>query len=131
MLVALIWALVNAFKKRKSGSFLDSDLRLYTIANRLIQVQFLLGIGLYFVSDWVVFSELTMENPTLRFFTVEHISMMVIAVGLMAVGHAKARKLKEANARHSKVALFYGIAFVIIMAAIPWPFREALGAGWF
>lgn len=87
--------------------------------------QALLGLLLYFMSPKVQFSNQTMSNDIYRFFTMEHTLMMLIAVILVTLGnrHAKAGSTK-------KVFWHYFLALIIILAAIPWPFRE-LGAGWF
>jgi len=71
-----------------------------------------------------------MENALLRFYTVEHMSMMIVAIILITIGFSTAKRLEDAVAKHKRVAIMYGIGLVIIIASIPWPFRE-LGAGWF
>lgn len=88
-------------------------------------IQVLIGLVLYFMSPKVQFSDQTMSDAILRFFTMEHTLMMLIAVVLVTLGnrHAKAGRVK-------KVFWHYFIALIIILAGIPWPFRE-LGAGWF
>ena len=78
------------------------------------------------MSPKVQFSENTMSNGLLRFFTMEHTLMMLIAIILVTIGN---RMAKTGNAK--RVFWYYFIALVIILAAIPWPFRTELGAGWF
>lgn len=73
-----------------------------------------------------------MKNATLRFFAVEHLVMMVIAVVLIHVGKSFAKKNISDRKKHRKTVLFYVLALIVILAAIPWPFREiGLGRGWF
>jgi uncharacterized membrane protein len=62
----------------------------------------------------------------LRFFTMEHTVMMLIAVVLITIGH---RQAKIGNLK--KQFWYYIIALIVIIAAIPWPFRAMLGSGWF
>jgi len=102
----------------------DKKLSFYALISTHIQV--LIGLALYFMSPKVQFSENTMSNSLLRFFTLEHTLMMLIAVVLVTIGNrmAKASRVKA-------VFWYYFIALVIILAAIPWPFREELGSGWF
>ncbi len=50
--------------------------------------------------------------------------MMLIAIILITIGY---RKAKVGNAKG--VFTYYLIALLLMLAAIPWPFR-ALGAGW-
>ena len=89
-------------------------------------LQALLGIGLYFMSPKVQFSENTMSNSVLRFFTMEHTLMMLIAIVLITIGN---RMAKSGNAK--RVFWYYFIALLVMLAAIPWPFRTELGSGWF
>ena len=89
-------------------------------------LQTVIGLVLYFISPKVMFSGDTMSNSTLRFYTMEHILMMLIAVILVTIGN---RQAKAGNGK--RMFWYYFIALVIILAAIPWPFRAALGGSWF
>lgn len=89
-------------------------------------LQAVLGLALYFMSPKVQFSSSTMGNSMLRFFTMEHTTMMLIAIILVTIGN---RHAKTGNAK--KVFWYYTIALLIILMSIPWPFRTQLGAHWF
>jgi hypothetical protein len=70
-----------------------------------------------------------MKDPITRFHLVEHFLGMLIAITLISVGYIRAKKqLPEASAK--TIFWFFFIAFVIIMATIPWPFRP-YGGAWF
>lgn len=72
-----------------------------------------------------------MKDSVMRFFAVEHLAMMLIAIILIHVGYSFSKKNIPDAKKHSKTALFYIIALVIMLAAIPWPFRAAgMGRGW-
>ncbi len=71
-----------------------------------------------------------MKDSVMRFFAVEHILMMLIALVLITMGHVKAKKSTESSAKFKHIIVFFGIALILILAAIPWPFRD-LGAAWF
>jgi len=83
-------------------------------------IQLLVGLALYAMSSMVTFSDMgsVMKTANLRYWTVEHISMMVIAIVLITVGHSKSKKAATAQAKHRSIAVFYSIALVIILAAI-------------
>jgi len=89
-------------------------------------LQVVVGLIVYFFSQKVRFDSTTMSDPLARFFTMEHTVMMLIAVILITIGH---RQTKAGNGK--KMFWFYFIALVVIIAAIPWPFRTALGGSWF
>jgi hypothetical protein len=61
-----------------------------------------------------------MKNADLRFYAVEHILMMVIALVLVHIGRAKSKKDVAPWKKHRSAAIFYGIALLLVLAGIPW-----------
>lgn len=106
--------------------FTKLDDRLGLVFTIVMDVQLLVGLILY-----VFLSPLTqsafqnmgaaMSDITLRFFAVEHLAVMVVAVVLAHVGRALTRRASEAG-KHQRAALWYGLALLVILFAIPWPF---------
>jgi hypothetical protein len=98
----------------------------YTEVNRRVNLfalisahtQLLIGIVLYILSPNVQFNSSTMKTETTRYFTVEHWLMMIIAIVLITIGHSKSKKIVLPEAKHKTVAIFYIIAFLIIIGAI-------------
>ena len=93
-----------------------------------LDVQMLIGLILYVFLSPVTASgfadmRLTMRDPILRFFVVEHVVGMLIAVALTHVGRTRVRKAADAIARHRTVLIFVGLALFIILLSIPWPGR--------
>ncbi len=90
-----------------------------------IDIQFLVGFILYaFVSPttkaaFVNFGA-AMQDTTLRFYAVEHVLMMIIALALVHVGRAISKKATTPEKKHRTAVIFYGIALIVILAAIPW-----------
>lgn len=73
-----------------------------------------------------------MKAPVYRFFAVEHLLGMIVAIALVHVGRSFAKKNIPDATKHRKTVLFYLISFIIMLASIPWPFREVgQGRGWF
>lgn len=107
-----------------------------TIFLAATHLQVVIGLILYFaVGPWMeaikqMGSEI-MKNAYYRFFIVEHISMMLIAAVLITIGNSKLKKAIANNKVPRPTLILYIIALVVIFAAIPWPFREALGKGWY
>jgi hypothetical protein len=62
-----------------------------------------------------------MKTPQLRFWAVEHVSMMFLAVILAHVGRVLARKAKTPQARRTRLLVCFGIATVAMFAGMPWP----------
>ena len=124
----LIYAIFNAL--RKKDFYAKSDRMLNMFAMVSLHIQLVIGLILYFTSSKVSFVEGWMKNQLLRFYGMEHILLMIIAIVLVTIGHAKAKRASEPSKKHKTILLFYAIGLILIIASIPWPFRQ-LGAGWF
>ncbi|KHJ37724.1 hypothetical protein PBAC_20440 [Pedobacter glucosidilyticus] len=111
ILVAIVQSLTAGSKPYTEG---NRKINLFTLISAHIQL--VLGLVLYFMSPSVDFSQ--MSNPVTRYWNVEHISMMIIAIVLITVGHSKSKKAVEAKAKHKAIGVFYSIALLIILAAI-------------
>jgi hypothetical protein len=131
LLIFIIIAIANAALKlnRKSASNLKD-----CVFNRLtlifMHLQLVLGLVLYFISPKVIFNTISMKDSLLRFFLVEHIGLMIIAVILITIGYVKSDRAADEINRHKKTIVFFSIALLLILVAIPWPFR-GLGTAWF
>jgi uncharacterized membrane protein YozB (DUF420 family) len=131
VLVLLIYAIINAFGKKGNGSeWTNKDKKITLFAMIFTHIQLLIGLVLYFISPLVSFSEGFMKNPVYRFYSVEHISLMLVAIALITVGYSKTKRAAESAKKFKAVSTFYLIGLILILVSIPWPFRE-LGAGWF
>ena len=130
-LALIVAALINAFLKwRKGADFAESDRKLNLFTMIAAHIQLLTGIALYFISGKVIMEGASMKDSILRFFLVEHPVMMVLAVILITIGYSKSKKLADSTARFKATLIFMGVGFLLLLAGIPWPFRE-LGGGWF
>ncbi len=121
----LIASVAVAYSKWKNND--QDDSKIYLFAFIATHTQLLIGLILYMISPKVDFSQ--MSVAMFRFFTVEHTFMMLIAIVLVTIGKIKSKKLVGAN-KHRTILYFYILALLIIIVAIPWPFRN-LGSGWF
>ncbi len=130
VLILLSAAIFNAFSKKKSGAWTAKDKKITLFAMIFTHVQLVIGLVLYFISPKVSFAEGFMKDTLLRFYAVEHISLMLIAIALITVGYSKAKRAGSDAKKFGAVATFYLIGLILILASIPWPFRN-LGAGWF
>jgi hypothetical protein len=55
---------------------------------------------------------------------------MLIAWVLVHAGRISVKKAATPKAKFKKQLIYFGIALILILAAIPWPFREALVRPW-
>ena len=130
VLILLIVAIYNAFSKKRSASWTAKDKKLSLFAMVFTHIQLILGLVLYFISDKVQYSEGFMKNPVYRFYAIEHVALMLIAIALITVGYSKAKRAGSDTKKFGAVAKFYLIGLILILASIPWPFRD-LGGTWF
>lgn len=133
VLILLIMAIVNAYKGKTSKlPYTDKDKKIHLFAMVFLHIQTLLGFISYFMNfgGKVDFSNMS-GNPVVRFFTVEHSFMMILALIIITVGFSRSKKIVETPKRFNFIFVTYLIGLVLILAGIPWPFRAALGAGWF
>jgi heme A synthase len=112
-------------------TYLPTDKKLASFTVLFFHLQVVLGFTLFFANDWVsMFGE--MKDPAIRFFTVEHTLGMFIAAILLTVGSAKAKRASSDEKKFKTIAWMFAISLVIVLACIPWPFREIFASrGWF
>ena len=134
ILILILVVIFTSFKKWKSNAeYSKQDDKINLLTFIFCHVQLLIGLVLYFTSDWVKFNSETMSSAITRFFTVEHIFGMVIAIALITIARIKGKKTANATRRHNLTFWYYIIALLIIIATIPWPFRSwaaGLGIDW-
>ncbi|MBI2828081.1 MAG: hypothetical protein HYX77_02260 [Acidobacteria bacterium] len=122
-IAAFVRALAGARARREWGTA-DSRAGLWFVI--AVDVQLLLGLALYLGLSpitQVAFQDFgaAMRNSMLRFWAVEHIFGMLVAVVLVHVGRVRVRKTTDAVRRHKLAAIFLGLALLAIALTIPWP----------
>jgi hypothetical protein len=115
---------ITGWRARRPWTLADERAGFWFILT--IDLQFLLGLLLY-----AALSPLTraafndfgaaMKDNVLRFWAVEHLVGMLVAVALAHVGRARVHKTSDDARRHRLVALFFTLALMAILASIPWP----------
>jgi uncharacterized membrane protein YphA (DoxX/SURF4 family) len=91
-------------------------------------IQLLAGLLLYFSSWFEYVKDNTaevMKNASLRFFAIEHFIMMLIAWLLVHIGRSMVKRSDNDRQKHKRSLIYFGIAMLLILAMIPWPFRQA------
>ena len=124
----LVYAILNALRKKSTYEKSDRLLNMFTMVS--LHIQLVIGLVLYFTSSKVSFVEGWMKVKLLRFYGMEHILVMIIAIVLVTIGHGKAKRALDVTKKHKTIILYYSIGLLLILASIPWSFRK-LGAGWF
>jgi hypothetical protein len=131
-----IWTVLNAITGLTTKrAFSKND----NISNLLFMIfcdiQLLFGVFLLVMGPWLDMFQFgmgeVMKNKVSRFFIIEHGVMMIIAWVLVHVGRVAVKKTAEPR-KHKTMLIYFGIALLLILISIPWPFRgELIGRNWF
>lgn len=108
-------------------AYSESHRKLNLFALISVHTQLLIGILLYFVSPFVRFGSDTMKDATTRYWTVEHLTGMLIAIALITIGHARSKRGATSDAKHKSIAVCYTLALIIIAIIIIFSKRGLLG----
>lgn len=128
ILIFAFWAVFKAIgglSSKREYSINDGRSNFFFMLS--MDIQLILGLALYFVGGWYKnFQDMSaaMKEPMVRFFTVEHSFMMIVAWILVHVGRVSVKKAVTPSAKFKRTLLFFGIALLLILIAIPWPFSE-------
>ena len=112
LVVALLQAL-NGWLGNKNYTEGNRKINLFTLISAHLQL--VIGLALYFIGGWF---KVDTADKAMRYWKMEHISMMIIAIILITIGNSKSKKVQEAVAKHKTIAIFFGIALIIIIGSI-------------
>ncbi len=130
LLLVLVVVLRYAAGLLRPRAWSDGDEALGRWMIRIWDLQFLLGLVLYFLSPIVQFGFRNpgeaMGDAQLRQFLVEHPLLNLLAIAALHVGWIRARKAAGAGGRRVRALLFIVIAAGLVVLSIPWEGRPLL-----
>ena len=139
--VVLLLLVIAIFNSLVAGGrpFIKSDNRTGLLLTIVVDLMLLIGLALWYFGPYgyeqiqnAGSMSAVMKDSTARFFAVEHITAMLIAVILIHIGKAQAKKSISDRAKHRRTVIYYLIALIIILVSIPWPFMQnGAGRGWY
>ena len=134
ILVLAIIAIIRSYKgatSRKAFSKADKRIGLFLMISA--HTTFLIGVYQWFAGPWGLkaiqnlgMGEL-MKNSIYRYWAIEHLTGMLIAIVLITIGRGVSKKNVSDKTKHKKTFWFYLVALLIILITIPWPFRKGVG----
>jgi heme A synthase len=134
LLALLIVVIYQSFSAKGKRNYEGKDARLAKFTVLAAHLQLLIGFALYFMNGWhKFFSNMgeAMKQTGIRFFVIEHMLGMLVAIVLLTIGNAKAKRLQESEKKFKTIGIFFLIGLIVILATIPWPFREVFSQrGW-
>jgi len=100
----------------------DNSLRHWTAT--IAHTQLMLGIVLYTQSPMVKFYFSGYEDTSgeALFFGVIHIILMLVAIVIITIGSAKAKRQPADVQKFRTMLTYFSLGLLIIFIAIPWPF---------
>jgi hypothetical protein len=92
----------------------------------VLDIQMLLGLLLYLALSPLTAMAMqnfggAMRDPSLRFWAVEHVVMMLFAVVIVHVGRVLARTARTPESRRIRLLVCLGLATAAMLIATPWP----------
>ncbi|MCE2843704.1 MAG: hypothetical protein LW604_00595 [Sediminibacterium sp.] len=121
ILIALIFAIVQLLLQK--DALKTSKVLLISAHTTLLLglYQYFFGpVGFFFIKNMGMAA--AMKDKVTRFWAVEHILTMIIAIALITIGHVKYKK----GGSPRNTLILYILALLLIFGAIPWPFRTEI-----
>ena len=102
----------------------DGDTGAVRLFVNALSLQFIIGIVLYAISPLIrtglADMSTAMSTPSIRYFVVEHVTIMIAAVAVAHIGAARVRKAASDSARFQTATIWMGIAFAAAAGFTPW-----------
>ena len=127
LVLALVQALIGLFGKKP---YTNGNRKINLFALISAHTQLLIGLILYFVSPLVQLNNMgaAMKDTVVRYWTVEHGVMMIFAIVLITIGHSKSKKALDGINKHRAIAMYYGLAIIVVLVAIFQSGRPIIGS---
>lgn len=122
LIALVVRSLIGWLSKAEYQKF---DNILHASAVGFLHLQLILGLLLYFFYSPITqlaFEDFgaAMKTDTLRFYAVEHITGMILAIVVAQIGRSVAKKKALPTVKFRTAFIFSAIALVLIFGVIPW-----------
>jgi hypothetical protein len=137
ILLLILIVLVQSYKGLSNQLPISKTQNKFSLA-LLVSSHLMLVLGLYqyiFGANGLALfksnGSAVMKDSTLRFFGVEHIAVMLIAIALITIGRIWSKRGKSNLQKNKRIFWYTFFALLLILSRIPWPFMQAgMGRGW-
>ena len=130
LMISIIQSFIGWNKRRELR---EGDAKLWLFTMISVHTTLLIGLILLLFGRYGILSSGLPEGVNLmkdkfyRFFWVEHPVGMLIATALITIGRGVVKKQITDPLKYKRAFWLFVLALVIILATIPWPFREIVG----
>lgn len=124
---ALVRMYMGIFGKR---DFTEGDRKSLSWFAISMDIQLVLGLVLYFWKGYLnVFQNMAnaMGQAAVRFFAVEHITLMIVAVILAHLAVIFSKRAQASAGKFKRGAIYGTLAVLALFFAIPWPWMAQYG----
>ncbi|WP_149244097.1 hypothetical protein [Dyadobacter sp. 32] len=132
VLLSLAYSVFRAYKGYSGGhTFTKQDDTVRHVTATVAHIQLMIGFTLYFQSPiikyfWQHFREAVRIGDS-AFFGLIHMFFMFIAIMLISIGSALAKRQTAHHLKFRIMLLWFSVALIVILALIPWPFSPLAG----
>ena len=127
VLTSLLYSVIIAYRGwlfKKTYTRADGVIR--SVTTTIAHIQLVIGVWLYCISPVVSYFlhnfNTAVREREIRFFGMEHITMMIIAITVLTIGSVKAKRKPNDEQKFKTMAVWFTVALVIILSSIPWSF---------
>jgi hypothetical protein len=131
VLTSLLFAIYRAYRGwllKKPFSRFDNNVRHITAT--IAHVQLVIGLWLYFISPIVAYFLHNFKDAVhqrqIRFFGMEHATMMLTGIILITFGSVKAKRKATDLEKFKTMAIWFTIALLVILSSVPWSFSPLI-----
>lgn len=115
-------ALMGWFGKKE---WTKQDRLLGVVFTSSVDIQLLFGILLYFVLSPITKGAISdfgsaMGISGIRFFAIEHVFYMVLALIFAHLGSTLPKKVDDSLSKHKRAAIWFSLALLLVLAGTPW-----------
>ncbi|BAV07091.1 hypothetical protein SAMN05421788_102278 [Filimonas lacunae] len=127
VVISLAYAVYRAFKGYiRKAAFTKTDNLVRHWTATIAHIQLVIGMLLYFRSPAIQYFRSHFHEAVritdIAFFGIYHAGCMLLAIVIITIGSALAKRKKDDKQQFKTLLTWYAIALAIIFIAIPWPF---------
>lgn len=118
VIIAVVKSLIGLFS---NGNYTTFDKVTSLVFVNTMRLQFVIGLLLYFVySPITTRFTFNMDDPIERFWSVEHLALMILAVGAAEMGKSISKKSDDSLVKFRFQTILFGISLLLMIVGIPW-----------